>query len=110
MDSGGITLEFTSCCYFLLLHFSYIQFFFPPFLFKSQKKEKKMCGDREKLQGLLYLSNPPSLKTRGRRNRLLVGVKGWLRGQRDPSWDLSYLEKSGAARPIDQGVQVGAHR
>lgn len=47
MDSGGITLEFTSCCYFLLLHFSYIQFFFPPFLFKSQKKEKKMCGDRE---------------------------------------------------------------
>lgn len=110
MDSGGIALEFTSCCYFLLLHFSHIQFFFPPFLFKSQKKKEKSVVIENNYRVFSSYQTSPSLKTRGRRNRLLVGVKGWLRDPRDPSWDLSHLEKSGAARPVDQGVQVGAHR
>lgn len=33
MDSGGISLEFTSCCYFLILYFSYLQVFFLIFTF-----------------------------------------------------------------------------
>lgn len=33
MDSGGIALEFTSCCYFLILYFSYLQVFFLIFTF-----------------------------------------------------------------------------
>lgn len=42
MDSGGIALEFTSYCYFLLLHFSHLQFLFFHRHFLKAKKKKNV--------------------------------------------------------------------
>lgn len=40
VDSGGMALVFTSCCYFLILHFYHLLFFFFHLHFVKAKNKK----------------------------------------------------------------------
>lgn len=40
MYNGDMALEFTSCCYFLLLHFSHFVYSFHLYFLKEKKKKK----------------------------------------------------------------------